>query len=348
MLTSKPLPRDAGPGLHGNVADAQPRAGGGTREQQPLIDPFLPVEAQEAAGDGKRSSRTAAVPEVDPSVLLPASLAVCDSHYVCYRLSLLSVLQPFQNDVYYPYTSDTPGTHSSAEIPSLLNSPLSHCSAPAAGMTPSSGTSTFPPFKFRPRRETVNWQRINAVDINLVMSQLDVAALQDHISTVTFCSLDGERCQQCRSPVDPGLLRLLQLAQLTVEWLLHCQEFLSLNLHALEERLGGASKEHKQLLEQQSEQEQKVKALRGELELKGKAVHDLQSKLLLSSHKVQLTQRYWSPLAFHTCISITLHLPSLRLLRDPRSLIVPKIYSQLRLCAFQGRVRREKGKPTRA
>ena len=169
-------------------------------------------------------------------------------------------------------------------------------------MTPSSGTSTFPPFKFRPRREAVNWQQINAVDINLVMSQLDVAVLQDHISTVTFCSLDGERCQQCRSPVDPGLLRLLQLAQLTVEWLLHCQEFLSLNLHASEERLGAASK---QLLEQQSKQEQKVKALKGELELKGKAVHDLQSKLLLSSHKVQLTQRYWSPLAFHTCISIT-------------------------------------------
>ncbi|XP_053301822.1 midasin [Pleuronectes platessa] len=49
---------------------------------------------------------------------------------------------------------------------------------------------------------------------------------------VTFCSLDGERCQECRSPVDPGLLKVLQLAQLSVEWLLHCQEVLSLNLHA--------------------------------------------------------------------------------------------------------------------
>ncbi|XP_034462376.1 zinc finger protein Dzip1 isoform X3 [Hippoglossus hippoglossus] len=199
---------------------------------------------------------------------------------------------PFHNNDYYPYRSDTQGTHSSAGIQSLLNSPLSHYSVPAAGMTPSRGTSTVHlPFKFRRRRETVDWQRINAVDINLVMSQLDINALQDHISTVTFCNLDGERCQQCRSPVDPGLLKLLQLAQLTVEWLLHCQEFLSLNLHALEERLEAASKEHKQLLEQQSEQEEKVKALKEALLLKGKEVHDLQSKLLLSSHKCQICKK---------------------------------------------------------
>ncbi|CAB1433496.1 unnamed protein product [Pleuronectes platessa] len=237
------------PGLHGNVADAQPRAGGGTREQQPLIERLLPVEAQE-----------------------PAEM-------------------PFHNGIYYPYTSDTPGTHSSAGIQSLLNSPLSHYSVPAAGMTPSSGTPTVPPFKFRRRGETVDWRRIHTVDINLVISQLDIDALQDHINTVTFCSLDGERCQQCRSPVDPGLLKLLQLAQLSVEWLLHCQEVLSLNLHAAEERLEAARKEHKQLLEQQSEQEEKVKALKEELVLKGKVVSDLQSKLLLSSHKCPICKK---------------------------------------------------------
>ncbi|XP_062236351.1 cilium assembly protein DZIP1 isoform X1 [Platichthys flesus] len=198
---------------------------------------------------------------------------------------------PFHNGIYYPFTSDTPGTHSSAGIQSLLSSPLSHYSAPAAGMTPSSGTATVPPFKFRRRGETVDWRRIHTVDINLVISQLDIDALQDHINTVTFCSLDGERCQQCRSPVDPGLLKLLQLAQLSVEWLLHCQEVLSLNLHAAEERLEAARKEHKQLLEQQSEQEEKVKALKEELVQKGKVVSDLQSKLLLSSHKCQICKK---------------------------------------------------------
>ncbi|KAE8278609.1 Zinc finger protein Dzip1 DAZ-interacting protein 1-like protein Iguana protein [Larimichthys crocea] len=195
---------------------------------------------------------------------------------------------PFHDGVYYPYSSDTQGTHSSAGIPSLLNSPLSQHSVPAPGMTPSSGASVVLPFKFRPRRESVDWRRINAVDIDAVVSQLDVDALQEHISTVTFCSLDGERCQRCQSPVDPALVKLLQLAQLTVEWLLHCQEFLTLNLRAAEERLAAAGAEREQLQAQQKKQEEKAKALTTELKQRKKVIRTQQSLLtprIISSHK---------------------------------------------------------------
>ncbi|XP_027147577.1 cilium assembly protein DZIP1 isoform X1 [Larimichthys crocea] len=195
---------------------------------------------------------------------------------------------PFHDGVYYPYSSDTQGTHSSAGIPSLLNSPLSQHSVPAPGMTPSSGASVVLPFKFRPRRESVDWRRINAVDIDAVVSQLDVDALQEHISTVTFCSLDGERCQRCQSPVDPALVKLLQLAQLTVEWLLHCQEFLTLNLRAAEERLAAAGAEREQLQAQQKKQEEKAKALTAELKQRKKVIRTQQSLLtprIISSHK---------------------------------------------------------------
>ncbi|XP_049919509.1 cilium assembly protein DZIP1 isoform X2 [Epinephelus moara] len=191
---------------------------------------------------------------------------------------------PFHDGAYYPYTGDTQGTHSSAGIPSLLNSPLSQHSAnghsvPAPSMTPSSGASTVLPFKFRPRRESVDWRRINAVDIDLVVSQLDVDALQEHISSVTFCSLDGERCQRCQSPVDPALIKLLRLAQLTVEWLLHCQEFLTLNLHAVEERLTTAGSQREQLLAQQKKLEEKVKMLTSELKQRKKVIRTQQSLL---------------------------------------------------------------------
>ncbi|KAM9766372.1 cilium assembly protein DZIP1 isoform 2-T2 [Menidia menidia] len=207
---------------------------------------------------------------------------------------------PFQDGVYYPYTSDAQGTHSSAGIPSLLNSPLSQPSlnghaASAPGMTPSSGASAALPFKFRPRRESVDWRRINAVDIDLVVSQLDVDALQEHISTVTFCSLEGERCQRCQSPVDPALLKLLQLAQLTVEWLLHCQEFLSLNLRAAEERLLAAGREREQLLGQQKKQEDKVKELTAELKQRKKVIRTQQSLLaprIISSQKNHMQRRH--------------------------------------------------------
>lgn len=200
---------------------------------------------------------------------------------------------PFHDGVYYPYSSDTQGTHSSAGIPSLLNSPLSQHSAnghaaSTPGMTPSSGASAALPFKFRPRRESVDWRRINAVDIELVVSQLDVDALQEHISTVTFCSLDGERCQRCQSPVDPALVKLLRLAQLTVEWLLHCQEFLTHNLRAAEERLSAAGRDREQLLAQLKKQEEKVTALTTELKQRKKVIRTQQSLLaprIISSQK---------------------------------------------------------------
>lgn len=202
------------------------------------------------------------------------------------------MFQPFHDGVYYPYVSDTQGTHSSAGIPSLLNSPLSQHSTPAAGMTPSSGASGVLPFKFRPRRESVDWRRINALDVDLVVSQLDVDALQEHIGTVTFCSLDGERCQRCQSPVDPALIKLFRLAQLTVEWLLHCQEFLTLSVRTAEERLTAADREREQLLAQQKKQEEKVKALTAELKQRKKVIRTQQSMLtprLISGHKVPLT-----------------------------------------------------------
>lgn len=138
----------------------------------------------------------------------------------------------------------------------------------------------------------MDWRRINAVDIELVVSQLDVDALQEHISTVTFCSLDGERCQRCQSPVDPALVKLLRLAQLTVEWLLHCQEFLTYNLRAAEERLAAAGRDREQLLAQQKKLEEKVKALSTELKQRKKVIRTQQSMLtprIISSQKVLLT-----------------------------------------------------------
>uniref|UniRef100_A0A3Q2YY16 C2H2-type domain-containing protein n=1 Tax=Hippocampus comes TaxID=109280 RepID=A0A3Q2YY16_HIPCM len=182
--------------------------------------------------------------------------------------------------IYYPYGSDTQGNHSSAGIPSLLNSPLSQHSVKihsAPGMAPSGAPPTILPFRFRQRRESVDWRRIHAVDIDLVISQLDVDVLQEHISTVTFCSLDGEQCQRCQSPVDRALIKILQLAQLTVEWLLHCQECLTLNLQAAEERLASTNMQQEQLLAQLKKQEESMTAMTAELKNRRKIIRKQQT-----------------------------------------------------------------------
>ncbi|XP_072317928.1 cilium assembly protein DZIP1 isoform X3 [Eucyclogobius newberryi] len=211
---------------------------------------------------------------------------------------------PFQGGFYYPYSRDHQGAHSSAGIPSLLNSPFSqpsvlgHC---APGMTPSSGISTAPLFRFQPRRESVDWRRINIVDIDTVVSQIDVGVLQEYINAVTYCSLDGERCPRCQSPVDPALIKLCRLAQLTVEYLLHCQELLTVEMHAMEEKLEAAGKDRVQLLAQQKEKEEQLKTLNDELKQRKKVIRTQQKLLapsILNSHKCRHCEKSFLNAAF--------------------------------------------------
>ncbi|KAB0373769.1 hypothetical protein FD755_014025 [Muntiacus reevesi] len=70
------------------------------------------------------------------------------------------------------------------------------------------GAYTLPTFKFQPRRESVDWRRISALDVDRVARELDVAALQENIAGVTFCNLDREVCSRCGQPVDPVLLKV--------------------------------------------------------------------------------------------------------------------------------------------
>uniref|UniRef100_A0AAZ3NWN7 C2H2-type domain-containing protein n=1 Tax=Oncorhynchus tshawytscha TaxID=74940 RepID=A0AAZ3NWN7_ONCTS len=204
--------------------------------------------------------------------------------------------QPFYNNVYYPYQPETQGTHSSAGIPSPLNSPLSQPSsssrcppAPPPPAMSASTSTTIPPFKFRPRRESVDWRRISAVDVDLVASELDFQTLQEHITGVTFCNVEGERCVRCQSPVDPALLKLFRLAQLTVEYLLHSQEYLTLSLGAAEERLQSQAREHQQLLAQQQKQADQAKVLKTELKQRKKIIALNQQAMInmTNCHKCQ-------------------------------------------------------------
>ncbi|KAM9820905.1 cilium assembly protein DZIP1-like [Neosynchiropus ocellatus] len=197
---------------------------------------------------------------------------------------------PFRDGVYYPFIPN--GIHPSAGTPSLLNAPPTHFPAPS--MTSSCVKPTIIPFRFRPKLERVDWRRINAVDISQVVNNLDVDALQELISSVTFCCLDGELCQRCRSPVDPALVKLLQLAQLTVEWLLHCQEFLTLSLRAAEEQLEKSGKDREELLvshgressllvTQMKKQGERMKEMTAELKQRKKIICNQQSMLASSS-----------------------------------------------------------------
>lgn len=81
-------------------------------------------------------------------------------------------------------------------------------------------------FKFNLRRKKLNRECLQHVDIDQVVSQQDVGVLQKHLKITINSNLDRERCHICMSPMDPNLLKLFRLAQLSLEWYNYCRETL--------------------------------------------------------------------------------------------------------------------------
>ncbi|NXN65252.1 DZI1L protein, partial [Himantopus himantopus] len=121
-----------------------------------------------------------------------------------------------------------------------------------------------PPFRFQPRRIGVDWRRFSAVDVERVAREVDVAALQEHIAGVTFCDLDGERCPHCGQPADPVLLKVLRMAQLSIEYLLHCQDRLGTSLAVHVQRLQAARAELARTQQQAAEQATQLRGAKEE------------------------------------------------------------------------------------
>ncbi|XP_043925954.1 zinc finger protein DZIP1L isoform X2 [Protopterus annectens] len=155
-------------------------------------------------------------------------------------------------------------------------------------------TSGIPAFKFQPRTSTVDWRRFNAIDVDRVIRELDVSILQENISNVIFCSLDTERCPSCHNPLDPVFLKIVKLAQLTTEYLLHCQEYLTTNLQLLEERLQAALLEHEQTKQEMAKQMEELKLVKEECRRRKKMITTQQLLIQASSnnyHKCQFCEK---------------------------------------------------------
>ncbi|XP_074689357.1 cilium assembly protein DZIP1L [Strix aluco] len=121
-----------------------------------------------------------------------------------------------------------------------------------------------PPFHFQSRRVSMDWRRFSAINVERVAQEVDVATLQEHITSITFCNLDGERCPHCGQPADPILLKVLRMAQLSIEYLLHCQERLGTSLATHTQRLQAAHAELAYTQQQAAEQEVQLRGVKEE------------------------------------------------------------------------------------
>ncbi|XP_048745463.2 cilium assembly protein DZIP1-like isoform X2 [Ostrea edulis] len=96
-------------------------------------------------------------------------------------------------------------------------------------------------FAFRKRYERIDWRRIASIDVDQVARTLDFNALQDNIMNLTFCNIEAEMDVRM---VDPNFIKLFKLAQLTIEYLLHSQEYLTGVVSNMEEKMKKEEEDH--------------------------------------------------------------------------------------------------------
>lgn len=167
---------------------------------------------------------------------------------------------------------------------------------PSSGLvTPPSWSVRQPPqpFHFRSRTEPMDWRRIASLDVDRVAREMDVNILQEFITPVTFCDVEGERCPHCRGPTDTTLLKVLRMSQLSTEYLLHCQDYLSSQVSALEERLQGAVSQAQQEADQRAQLEKELQEVKLESRRRKKMIATQQLLLQTSAnnyHKVMIFQ----------------------------------------------------------
>ncbi|XP_027530448.1 zinc finger protein DZIP1 isoform X2 [Neopelma chrysocephalum] len=171
-----------------------------------------------------------------------------------------------------------------------------HPPATGAGAAP----AAFPAFQFRARHEAPDWRRLSAVDVERVSREGDVAALQVHLEHVTFCSAERERCPHCQGPADPLLLKLLRLAQLCTEYLLHSQEYLSAQLGSLEEALREAQAQRDHLGKEVAQRLQEIQGLKEECRRRKKMISTQQMMLEARAnyHQCQFCEKAFMTYSF--------------------------------------------------
>ncbi|XP_060130577.1 cilium assembly protein DZIP1L isoform X1 [Zootoca vivipara] len=206
---------------------------------------------------------------------------------------------PFAANIYYPpqlpaprhYWTGMPGSTFPVNFPSsshLLGSMLA-------------GPSMFPAFKFQLRRDTIDWRRFSAIDVERVARELDLATLQENINSITFCNLDAEKCPYCQQPVDPVLLKVFKMAQLTIEYLLHSQEYLSMSLALQEEQHQATLEDLKRVKQDWDKQAEELKGVKEESRRRKKMIATQQLLLQAGAnnyHKCQLCDKTFMNYSF--------------------------------------------------
>ncbi|KAI8848473.1 Iguana/Dzip1-like DAZ-interacting protein N-terminal-domain-containing protein [Chytridium lagenaria] len=115
-------------------------------------------------------------------------------------------------------------------------------------------------FYFRKRTERLDWRMLASIHVERLQREVDVETLQRVIENITFCDVESEDLRY----VDPNFIKLFQLSQLIIEYLLHSQDYLSDHREKLVEECDILARDLESLRAVHEREDSEVKNLRKE------------------------------------------------------------------------------------
>ncbi|XP_067948960.1 cilium assembly protein DZIP1L-like isoform X2 [Watersipora subatra] len=143
------------------------------------------------------------------------------------------------------------------------------------------------PFAFKRRFERVDWRKLASVNLEQIARDLDFNALQENLTNIAFCNIEMELDLRL---IDPNFVKLFRLGQLTIEYLLYSQEYLSETIVTLEGRVKNQLKNEENLME-------KLRVLEKNLERMKKEGHKRKRLLIDQQHLIESGAEN-----FHKCL----------------------------------------------
>ena len=141
-------------------------------------------------------------------------------------------------------------------------------------------------FQFQPRRgnEKLNIGKIAQANIIKIVKEVDIELLQSFLENITFAEISEDDFNLYSNDC---FVKLFQLSQLTLEYLLDVQDTLSANLNGLAKKYAGKKREMDTLAKNLARQDAEVAMLRDEIHYNKEVARSYESRRFtdpVSSH----------------------------------------------------------------
>lgn len=93
-------------------------------------------------------------------------------------------------------------------------------------------------FEDRRARTNLDFSALSLVDVEKVVVNRDVATIEKHTPTILRFSLDEE----LKKILEPNFVKIFQLAQLSIQYLLFCKNYLDKTVTVLKEEIANQKK----------------------------------------------------------------------------------------------------------